>query len=567
MSDEIRDEEIQQVEINEKEIMESIKLKDDDEIIEKPKKEDKPPIDENNHVIVDTTKTKDLKQDEDIDQETLDLYNEFSSFIKNKTDIEESSGIKIVIPTGIDLIDAILGGGFAVGCLNIIVGQPGGGKCLDYNQEVEIYIDELKKRIKIGELFEQYSKDSSVVDDIIDTKKDIYIKSESGDLVKIKGLIKKNKTDVYELKFEDNKKLCCAGKHWIKRSDNTFKYAEELNIGDSVLTIDGNNVKLLSKTFLKEDYVYDLSMEKEFVYYTPNGLIHHNSMIAAQTIGNGQKVYKGKMLTGFLDAEESMTTKRLYNLGVKSPKMKPYTDITIEKVFKYLEGMCLFKQEKKLMNEPSLVVWDSIANTLSEKERETKDINSVIGFKARMLSLLIPKYVSKCSEHNICFLAVNQLREKLQMGMFTPAPDLKFMGASKDMPGGTTLKFNAFQLLSVNVKSAIDTSKDGTKYPFDGFISKIKCVKNKLFTPNVEVEAVANFYNGFSNFWTNYNFLVNTKRLSSGAWNYLISDPQQEKFRTKDAETLYNENERFRGVFDDAVKEAIQIDIVDKYDK
>jgi RecA/RadA recombinase len=370
------------------------------------------------HVTVDVSKTNNIKQDEEIDDETLELYNEFSTFIKDKTEIEESSGIKIVIPTGIDVIDAILGGGFVVGCLNIIVGQPGGGK----------------------------------------------------------------------------------------------------------------------------------------------------STLASQTIGNAQKIYKGKILSGFLDAEESMTTKRLHNLGVSYPKIKPYSDITIEKVFKYIEGLSLFKRQKDLMDIPSLVVWDSIANTLSEKERETEDINSVIGLKARMLSLLIPKYVSKCAEHNICFLAVNQLREKLQMGMFAPAPDLKFMSASKDMPGGQTLKFNAFQLLSVDVKSPINTSKPDCKYPFDGYISKIKCIKNKLFTLNVEVEAVADFYKGFSNFWTNYNFLAKYKRLKTGAWNLLVDDPDQTKFRTKDAENLYNENEKFKEVFDRIVKETIQTELIEKYD-
>ncbi|MFW6242539.1 MAG: ATPase domain-containing protein, partial [bacterium] len=371
------------------------------------------------HVVVDTTQTGSLTQDDDVDDETIELFNEFNSFIKNKTDISESSGIKIVIPTGIDVVDAILGGGFAVGCLNIIVGQPGGGK----------------------------------------------------------------------------------------------------------------------------------------------------TMIAAQTLANGQKVYNGKLLAGFLDSEESMTSKRLYNLGVRKPKIKPYGDITVEKVFKYLEGISLFKEEKKLKDIPSLVIWDSIANTLSEKERETKDINSVIGFKARMLSMLIPKYVAKCAEYNICFLAINQLRDKLNMGMFTPAADLKFMASGKDMPGGQTLKFNAFQMMSVNVKSAIDTTKDNNKYPFDGFISKIKCVKNKLFTPNIEVEAVADFYNGFSNFWTNYHFLSNHKRLKTGAWNYLIDDPEQKKFRTRDALSLYNEDEKFRETFDKIVKETIQTEIIDKYDQ
>ena len=153
----------------------------------------------------------------------------------------------------------------------------------------------------------------------------------------------------------------------------------------------------------------------------------------------------------FLDSEEATTKHRLAMLGVKYPMLSPYTDMTVEKVFRFLEGTCVFKREKKIIDVPSAIIWDSIANTLSEKEREAEDVNSVIGYKARMLSILVPKYVAKCAQHNICFLAVNQLRDVLSIGQFAPAKDLKFMSQSKDMPGGNTLKFNAFQLVEMKI--------------------------------------------------------------------------------------------------------------------
>jgi len=379
------------------EILDSVKLKDEDV-----------------STIVDKGSGK-ISEDE---VKTKELYDEFSSFLEHKTDIVSDIGVKQVISTGIDVVDAILGGGFAVGGLNIIVGQPGSGK----------------------------------------------------------------------------------------------------------------------------------------------------TMLAIKTLGEGQKQYNGQLLGSFLDSEEATTSLRLSNLGVKYPKIKPYTDITIEKVFKFLEGLSVFKKEKKITETPSVVIWDSIANTLSQKERETDDPNSVIGYKARLLSILIPKYVAKCAQNNICFLAINQLRDVLNIGQFAPAKDLKFMSASKDMPGGTVLKFNAFQLVEMKVKSAIAEGKaeDSNKYGFEGVICKLKCVKNKLFPPNVEIEIVGSFTTGFSNFWTNYNFLKSTKRLNSGAWNFLVTLPDK-KFRTKDAPEVYKTDEEFKKVFDDTVKEAIQTEIIDKY--
>lgn len=376
---------------------------------------------------IDENKTNDIKSKivkikndliEEDKEKTEDLFEEFSSFLKDKLDISEDKKDLIVIPTGIDLIDAILGGGFVVGALNIIVGQPGSGK----------------------------------------------------------------------------------------------------------------------------------------------------SMLAMQTYAQGQKLCKGGMIGGFLDSEEATTKQRLSNLGVKHPKITPYVGITVEKVFKFFEGLCLFKDKKKSVDTPSIIIWDSIANTLSEKETETNDPNKVIGYKARLLSILIPKYVAKAAKYNICLLAVNQLRDVLDMGPYgTPNP-LKFMSSSKSMPGGNILKYNAFQLVEMKVKSPIapGAANDSNKYGFEGMIAKIKCVKNKLFSPNVEIEIVGSFTTGFSNFWTNYNFLKETKRLSTGAWNYLIVAPDK-KFRSKDASKLYKEDKEFHDLFDAEAKKAIQIEIIDKY--
>jgi hypothetical protein len=85
-----------------------------------------------------------------------------------------------------------------------------------------------------------------------------------------------------------------------------------------------------------------------------------------------------------------------------------------------------------------------------------------------------------------------------------------------------------------------------------------------LFQPNIEIEIVGSFTTGFSNFWTNYNFLKNTKRMKTGAWNYLITLPDK-KFRTKDAPMLYKTDPEFRQAFKDIIKEAIDTEIIKKY--
>jgi len=394
------------------EIMESISLSGDEkepEVVERVTEENTAPSE-----YVSVKEAPKSFTDKEV-SEADGLYDEFTSFLEQKAEIKTSTETKSVIPTGIKILDAYMGGGFAIGALNIIVGSPGSGK----------------------------------------------------------------------------------------------------------------------------------------------------SMLAAQTIANGQKIFEsGKFLSAYMDSEESTTMSRLASLGVTNPKLKPYPDITVEKVFKFLETTYLFKEQKKTVDVPSLIVWDSIANTLSQKEREIDDINKAIGYKARMLSMLVPKYVAKCSQYNVCWLAVNQLREKLDMGQFSAPADLKFMASTKDMPGGQALKFNAFQLLQMQVKSAFDTEKG--KFGFDGIIVKCKFVKNKLFVPNIDMELVGSFVKGFSDFWTSYNFLTIHGRLKAGAWNYLTEHPTK-KFRTKDAISMYNNDPEFKKIFDEQVELSIKEDIIDKY--
>lgn len=395
-----------------------VEIQKEDIIQEKIKEEILDSVKLKTNIVKSEVKEKKATQPITDKDKTQELYEEFNAFLEDKTEIVPDIGEKITISTGIDLMNAILGGGFAVGALNIIVGNPGSGK----------------------------------------------------------------------------------------------------------------------------------------------------TMLAIKTLGEGQRQYKGKLIGSFLDAEEATTTLRLSNLGVRTPKIKPYIDLTVEKVFKFIEGLSLFKQKKKIVETPSVIVWDSIANTLSEKERQTDDPNTVIGYKARLLSILVPKYLAKCSQNNICFLAINQLRDKIDMGMFGSPNELKFMTASKTMPGGNVLKFNAFQLVEMKIKSAIAAGKaeDSNKYGFEGVIVKAKCVKNKIFPPNVEIELVGSFTTGFSNFWTNFNFLKTTKRLKTGAWNSLITLPEK-KFRSKDAKLTYDSDLEFKEAWDKLVIETIQTEIIEKY--
>jgi RecA/RadA recombinase len=284
------------------------------------------------------------------------------------------------------------------------------------------------------------------------------------------------------------------------------------------------------------------------------------STLATKVIANVQEQYPGKNLCLYLDSEQSMTSVRLSQLGVNKPKLKPKVGVTIEKVFEIIEAVCMYKEENKIVDTPTVIVWDSIANTPTQKELEVDDVNSVIGLKARILSLTLPKIINRLREYNIALIAINQLRDKLQMGMFQTAPDLKYLDGEKDMPGGHAVKFNASHLINVRHKSDLKEEQ----YGYNGARILLKMVKNKFFLSGVQIEMALDFIHGFDNFWTNYIFLADNKYIKTGAWNAL-DNYQDKKFRTKEAKDLYMSDEGFRTAFNELVKVAIEEQILSKY--
>jgi len=282
------------------------------------------------------------------------------------------------------------------------------------------------------------------------------------------------------------------------------------------------------------------------------------STLMAQILGNAQKQYNGKLLAVYYDTEVAMTQKRLVQLGVNNPPMKPYDDVTVEVLFKTIEAMCAYKEAKNI-DTPSVIVWDSIANTSTTKERSTDEINQTMGLKQKLLSQLFPRYLPKMKKYKICLWGVNQLRDKLDVGMYGPPPDLAGLN-NYDVPGGKAIKFNSSMFLKLQNRA--EFAED--QYGFKGRLLEGIFIKNKSFAPLIKFNLIAGFSKGVSNFWTNYKVLADAKRLQTGAWNKLLVLPKK-TFRTKDAESMYETDAEFKEAFDKELKDVFKTAYIDKY--
>lgn len=288
------------------------------------------------------------------------------------------------------------------------------------------------------------------------------------------------------------------------------------------------------------------------------------SALVSRIIATGQRKWPGKFISLYIDSEQSMSTERLSQLGVNMPEIVPYSeDITVEKVFKCVESICTYKEEHpEYLDIPSCVVWDSVANTLTDKGIEEDKHTSVLGQKAALLSHLLPKYCNKLNKYAISLVCVNQLREKIDMGGYTASPaTLRFL-ADKNIPGGNSLLYNSAQLFYFRQR---DIMKG--EYGFDGVTVSGKAVKNKLFTPNIEIELVFSFEHGFSNFWTNYNLLKKYKRISVGGGWVKMDGYNGAKFNQSATIKKYREDPSFKEAWDNNVADVIQKEFIEPHQK
>lgn len=369
-----------------------------------------------------------------------------------------------------------------------------------------------------------------------------------------------------------------------------------------------------------EEYTKDLVQKSKPVEYFDTGIDLLNAMYDGgfpigrihQFVGNTgsfKSTLAGNIAAGFqnyfkqkgelyyvyyLDSENTTTEKRLAQLGVRNPKVTPFNIREVENIFQVIDRIGNFKAEKiKLLEEKItelrkqsqkkeileqidaykdliekvnrmqfLIIWDSLANTITKKDIEAKgDYDKTIGKKQKLLAHLLPLYVDELNKHNITMIIINQLRDDISMDMFNQrATNLKFLQKDKVVPGGTAVTYNSSSLLDLKVSSLIKEEE----YGFNGLKIYINAVKNKFYTPNLNLPFIVKHTTGVSNFWTNWFMMdentatVNgkpTKLLKTGPYNSIGNYPK--KFRKKEAEELYKTDPEFKKEYDRCAKLVI----------
>lgn len=210
----------------------------------------------------------------------------------------------------------------------------------------------------------------------------------------------------------------------------------------------------------------------------------------------------------------------------KTGKMEKET-LTVEKVAEQLEALVPVLTDK---GAPCLIVWDSVAQTVTQTELERGVGDKQPGIKAKALSQFASIIAPMMTNSQVLFLAINQARD--EMGS---------MFGGIDSPGGHALHHWASLRLEVQKASKIEdmvpNAFGAEEKAYVGHIMRIKTIKSKVSRPQQKAEMYLMADTGL-NFEENvYRSCQATNKqyglISGGTWKtYKALDGQEYKFNS-----------------------------------
>jgi len=166
-------------------------------------------------------------------------------------------------------------------------------------------------------------------------------------------------------------------------------------------------------------------------------------------------------IAAFIDAEHALDPSWAKKLGISLEKLLVSQPTSGEEAMHIAE--MLIKS-----NAVDIIVVDSVAALVPQKELDGEIGDSFVGLQARLMSQTMRKLTGAIAKSKTCVIFINQIREKIGV-MF---------GSPETTPGGRALKF--YSSCRIDVRR-IGTLKDGEDVV--GQRVRIKVVKNKVAPP------------------------------------------------------------------------------------
>lgn len=315
-----------------------------------------------------------------------------------------------------------------------------------------------------------------------------------------------------------------SNKREVSVLDDTLKQLNKKSKG-SVYILDENpdvDVKRYSTGRLSLDIPMGGGIPEGRMIEIIGGESSGKTTFSLHTIASYQK--QG-MRCAFVDFEHAFDPSYARSLGVDTSKLIFSQPTTAEEGLDIIDALIS-------SGEVQLVVLDSVAAMVPQKELEGESGQSVIGVHARLMSQAMRKLAGKTYKNKANLLILNQLREKIGV-MF---------GSPITTPGGNAIKFYA----SIRIEMSRGT-RTQDKDEVTGNRGKLKVVKNKTYAPYKTSEYDMEFGVGISKMGEIIDYAVEAGVIQkAGSWysygeTKLGQGKESVKTILEDNEELYEE--------------------------
>jgi len=187
------------------------------------------------------------------------------------------------------------------------------------------------------------------------------------------------------------------------------------------------------------------------------------------------------------------------------------------------------------------VVLDSVAGSSVASEIEADVGKAGMGKHARVLSQAFRKVMPMIDEMNVCFILVNQLKEKIGVVYGSPTTYI----------GKNPIDFHSSITLEMVQGGTFPKSSDEP----EGIITKVWVSKNKVYKPFIKFEYVTWFDRGIDTLWEAIDFLQRDCGVFGATSGYL--EWEGKKRRQKELYTMAVEDPALGAKFEQMAKEVV----------
>lgn len=275
----------------------------------------------------------------------------------------------------------------------------------------------------------------------------------------------------------------CAVNHMIQRSDNSWAMADELVIGDAVITETGIET-VIAIMGLEPELCYDFTVDHPNHRYWGDGFSSHNSGKSYICSGNiVRDAQKQGIFVILVDTENALDESWLHALGVDTDESKllKLNMAMIDDVAKTISTFMKDYKDLAQADRPKvLFVIDSLGMLMTPTEVnqfDAGDMKGDMGRKAKALKALVTNCVNMFGSYNVGLVATNHTYAS--QDPYSPDPNIS---------GGSGFVY-ASSIVVAMKKLKLKEDEDGNKTTtVNGIRAGCKIMKTRYAKPFEDIE-------------------------------------------------------------------------------